>query len=51
MASTQLTHRALLARERFLNRALDKPWAYLGNKSDEELWAELLGVERQLYSK
>jgi hypothetical protein len=48
MSSTQPTRRALLARERSLNRALDKPWTYDGDESDEELHEELLNVERQL---
>jgi hypothetical protein len=48
MSSNQSARRALLARERFLNLALDKPWTYDGDECDEELWAELLDVERQL---
>ena len=38
--------RALLTRERFLNRALDRPWT--DDRDDEAIWAELLDVERQL---
>lgn len=45
---TNIEQRTLEVREAVLNRALDEPWLYSGDETDEELWEELLDVERQL---